>query len=77
MASVDRTVDDKYIERLYEFLLHAPSWMYEGNCIGMDTSESIMSLCSDCPVKKECYDYAVSHDVTSGIFGGVDMSQQQ
>ena len=30
-----------------------------------------VSICSDCPVTKECKDYANKHDIEHGIWGGL------
>ena len=32
------------------------------------------AICKMCPVKKDCFDYAVSNNETNGIWGGVDFT---
>ena len=56
------------------------SWMAQGSCNGIPTNvfydETIegvrfaKSICETCPVQKKCLDYAVSHAVEEGVWGG-------
>ena len=36
-----------------------------------------MMVCAKCPVKKECYDYAIKNNEEYGVWGGVDFTYRR
>jgi WhiB family redox-sensing transcriptional regulator len=63
-------------------LNQSDDWKTLANCKGMDVNlffgmyeEStevqlkVDSICSGCPVKTECYEYAIENGLESGVFG--------
>ena len=65
----------------------APKWMLEGACVNEDTREceffptkgqsstSARIVCSNCPVRTECLDYALVFDM-EGIWGGLTQKER-
>lgn len=65
-------------------LLEAPEWHARARCKDMDRSlffpppppngkrelEFAMAVCRRCPVRLECYEDAISHSYTMGVWGG-------
>lgn len=62
--------------------LTAESWMVDSNCKNVDNPDMFFSqhpadiqaaktMCSNCPVKLLCVSYAIDHDITDGIWGGL------
>jgi WhiB family redox-sensing transcriptional regulator len=62
----------------------APSlvaWREEAACRGADlalffpgrgeSAGPARQICASCPVRRPCLDYAISHGITSGIWGGL------
>lgn len=72
---MDRKIDSVFVSLLYHHLANPPEWMTQGLCT-MDTDSDIQSLCDQCPVKKQCYNYASYHEFSSGVFGGEDFSKK-
>lgn len=69
----DSVVDESYIDILHTFLTYTPGWMDDAACIGLEKTfnkEDILAACDLCPVKKECLDYALENNVSTGVFGG-------
>ena len=67
-------VNDEYIELLYDYLSLPPAWMKQAACLGISDSDdykAVLSACQDCPVAKQCYQYGLDHNISSGVFGGV------
>jgi hypothetical protein len=56
-------------------------WQYRAACRGTDLSvffpgrgesaEPARQICAACPVRQPCLDYALSHTITHGIWGGL------
>ena len=53
-------------------------WRYRAACRGTDLSvffpgraEPARQVCAGCPVRQPCLDYALSHAITHGIWGGL------
>ena len=56
-------------------------WRYRAACRGADLSvffpgrgdsaEPARQICAGCPVREPCLDYALSHGITHGIWGGL------
>jgi WhiB family redox-sensing transcriptional regulator len=56
-------------------------WRYQAACRGADLSvffpgrgesaEPARQICAGCPVRQSCLDYALSHGITHGIWGGL------
>lgn len=77
--TLDRTVDENFIYALYDYLAEAPQWSQQGSCVDkninvIEDKKDMKKLCSSCPVKEKCLEWAYSHDVKSGIYGGKDFS---
>jgi len=68
------------------------SWMEKASCRGVDTDifmpsgrgpfdpvkkELALSYCNTCPVKAECVEYALSFDITVGIYGGLTQNDRR
>lgn len=58
------------------------AWMHRARCGGADIavffpeqgntpSEVVERLCGRCPVRVDCLDYALDHDVRYGTYGGL------
>ncbi len=63
------------------------SWQERGMCAGLEPDEAdalfhpmprdheekaeAKAICARCPVRQECFDYAIDHDITAGIWGGM------
>ena len=56
-------------------------WRYRAACRGADLevffpgrgepAEPARQICAGCPVRQTCLDYAISHGITHGIWGGL------
>ena len=56
------------------------NWMAEGNCASHEPStffpsdgvgvEVARRICSDCPVKEPCLEYALTNRIDHGVWGG-------
>jgi WhiB family redox-sensing transcriptional regulator len=56
-------------------------WRYQAACRGTDLevffpgrgepAEPARQICAGCPVRQPCLDYALSHGITHGIWGGL------
>jgi hypothetical protein len=40
------------------------------------TEEQCEQLCTDCPLIKLCYDFAVAQEVTHGVWGGINFGAE-
>ena len=57
------------------------AWREEAACRGADlalffpgrgeSAGPARQICASCPVRRPCLDYAISHGITSGIWGGL------
>lgn len=59
------------------------NWIKEASCRGTDTSifyekptRKVVALCSGCPVKEQCYEYALYNE-SYGYFGGASESERR
>jgi WhiB family transcriptional regulator, redox-sensing transcriptional regulator len=56
-------------------------WQYEAACRGADlkvffpgrgeSAEPARQICASCPVRQPCLEFALSHTITHGIWGGL------
>lgn len=61
-------------------------WMERARCKGMDSdiffpengyySPELKAFCSRCPVRQQCFDYAVEHRLEYGFWGGASTIQR-
>jgi WhiB family transcriptional regulator, redox-sensing transcriptional regulator len=60
--------------------IERPDWQERAACRGMGpafffpttgTNNKAPEICDTCPVRWECFDYAVKHNMVYGIWGGV------
>lgn len=81
MAALDRTVDEKFVSKLYTRLEHYPYWMSDATCVDSDIDQFsspekfIEENCSHCPVINQCLRYAQGKSISAGVFGGKIFSQ--
>lgn len=62
-------------------------WQADGLCNQTDPeaffpmypgqARQAIMVCRKCPVKSECYDYAVKNDEKFGVWGGVDFTDRR
>ena len=54
-------------------------WQLDGLCLNEDpeiffqteTIAEAKKICNDCPVRKQCLEYANIHEANDGVFGGL------
>jgi WhiB family transcriptional regulator, redox-sensing transcriptional regulator len=61
--------------------LLSAGWRYRAACRGVDlevffpgrgeSAEPARQICARCPVRQPCLDYAISHGIVDGIWGGL------
>lgn len=61
-------------------------WESQGACKGQDpklffpdrgvSSSVAKAICKECPVKQECLDFALTHNIDFGIWGGTSARQR-
>ena len=59
---------------------HTPAWMLQARCRASSPSEFFPSdgvgvdkarkVCAECPVKVDCLEYALTHRIDHGVWGG-------
>jgi WhiB family transcriptional regulator, redox-sensing transcriptional regulator len=58
----------------------ATSWMTQAGCLGrtdldwfdLDCGlDAAIAVCHTCPVITDCLNYAIKHDLTDGVWGGL------
>jgi len=62
-------------------------WMSQGKCKDMDPAfffpsdgvgvKLAQAVCAGCPVQEPCLDYALSHRVQEGVWGGTSECQRK
>jgi WhiB family redox-sensing transcriptional regulator len=62
-------------------------WQFEAQCKTEDSNLFFSELaskvarakmiCSICPVKKQCLDFAISNNIEEGIFGGLTFDERK
>ena len=62
-------------------------WQFEAQCKTEDSNLFFSELaskvikakmiCSTCPVKKQCLDFAISNNIEEGIFGGLTFDERK
>ena len=53
---------------------HPPAVFFPSDGVGVETAKEI---CSSCPVKEECLDYALEHRVDHGVWGATSERQRR
>ncbi len=63
------------------------NWMSEGNCAESDPSlffpsdgagvEVARRVCTDCPVKSQCLEYALVNRIDHGVWGGASERERR
>jgi WhiB family redox-sensing transcriptional regulator len=63
------------------------AWKADAACLGMDPSwwfpehgqgvDRAIEVCTGCPVRTECRDYADAHRIRYGVWGGQTLQQRQ
>lgn len=76
------------LPRLYYYLTPV-QWMKRGNCVGKgltddffvergkNVDKEIKAMCNTCPVKGECLNYALDHNIVEGLWGGKTAGQRR
>lgn len=81
MRSDDRDLDDDTVVALFEHLFDVPEWMTTGECVrrGLDPkdTDSVLLACRACPVTVQCAELAEDLSLTTGVYGGVDLSKKE
>lgn len=69
----------------------SPDWIDEAACgdleigqvelffveAGRVLSKEAAALCTSCPVRQECLDYAIEYEIAGGYFGGMSPSKRR
>ena len=66
----------------------APAWQYRAACLGEpvelffpegqgSSTSAALKVCADCPVRAECYEWAVAEGFVHGVFGGTTEKQRR
>jgi WhiB family redox-sensing transcriptional regulator len=63
------------------------SWMVEGTCNSVDgdlwfpevghNANAAIKICRECPVQQRCLEWALAHNETEGVWGGVSARERQ
>ena len=63
------------------------AWMFHARCRGVDPAEFFPSdgtgvelaqrVCTDCPVRVECLEYALLHRIEHGVWGGASERERR
>lgn len=84
----DRVVDDETVSLLVTRLAEeTPTWMHDASCVAYDTehewgldpvsdTDTMVTLCSACPVSHLCRTWADRYRVTYGVFAGEDKNNR-
>jgi WhiB family redox-sensing transcriptional regulator len=77
MAAYRRTGSGPLVTGLFD----SQPWADDAACVGRDPTlffpergedtRAAKAVCRDCPVRKECLDYALEHRIIYGIWGGL------
>lgn len=72
--------------RAVDLHLDIPTWMFDGTCneVGSDlffpelgdNAWHAKKVCSACPVKDLCLDYALTYEIRDGIWGGTSAKER-
>jgi WhiB family redox-sensing transcriptional regulator len=62
-------------------------WMSEGNCSAVPPStffpsdgvgvDAARKICLDCPVKRQCLEYALANRIDHGVWGGTSERERR
>jgi WhiB family redox-sensing transcriptional regulator len=80
-----------YMDLLLDFRLtdKDTDWMDLAACKNMDTDKfffhhagrqqikGVVEICNQCPVRERCRDWAVTNEITYGIWGGLTPNQRR
>lgn len=61
------------------------SWMLDGTCRQVDPemwfpvsdNQKARRICAECPVRRQCLDYALANGEQEGIWGGTSANQRR
>lgn len=63
------------------------SWMVEGICNSTDpelwfpekgkSAKQAIGICRECPVRQKCLEWAISHNETVGVWGGITPDERK
>lgn len=92
MAEIRRKAFDQFIrfgenDPTESFIYERPAWQALGACAGIDpelfypkrgeSTREAKRVCSGCPVKQECLEFAVDNSEKFGIWGGLSERQRR
>jgi WhiB family redox-sensing transcriptional regulator len=52
-----------------------PDMFFE--CRGRDAAKPAKAICADCPVQRDCLDYALDEHIVFGIWGGLTREERR
>jgi WhiB family redox-sensing transcriptional regulator len=77
-------------ERWFELRFNENKWREHAACKGMPTdffflekgqgwaqAENVRIVCSECPVKLQCAEYAVKNTINDGVWGGMTLLERR
>lgn len=80
MRSDDRDLDSDTIIALFEHLYDVPEWMTDGECVRRDIqpddTKAVLAACKVCPVIRTCAEFAKDMSITTGVYGGENLSER-
>lgn len=59
--------------------LHLPVDLFfpeKGDCNTVDTARQAKQVCAQCPVRVQCLEYALEHEQSYGVFGGMTVRER-
>jgi WhiB family transcriptional regulator, redox-sensing transcriptional regulator len=75
---------EKVLTALRELVTQEGAWQQDARCAETDPeaffpdlysqSKFARQVCAECPVRRECYDYAIEIKADYGVWGGVDFT---
>lgn len=87
MALAEEPVLGQWFGFFAELRDGTPTWKSRGACFGLDpdmfhpgrgqSTEPAKRICMQCPVQAECLEYALSHFLKCGIWGGASERERR